>query len=195
MLYVGVSQGDRGAMTQHALVYSVEFQWLVLVGSDSLVINITNYEYSIKNTNQIRSSYQHRLRRVQKLLRRSLRRTASKRWLQSLPRTLDELISDASVQNWAVRQAHPNHGHRQKGAPLSYTCLTSRARYHQVGTLYPPFWSPGPSFFPLSTNQIMKYKKPLVATQREFDAAKIVFACIVGIQLITFIVIINQILS
>jgi len=182
-------------MTQHALVYSVEFQWLVLVGSDSLVINITNYEYSIKNTNQIRSSYQHQLRRAQKLLRRSLRPTARKRWLQSLPRTLDELISTASVQSWTVRQTHPNHGHRQQTTPLSYTCLTSRARYHQVGTLHPPFWSPRFTFFPLSTDHIMKQNKPLVATQREFDAAKIVFACIIGVQLITFIVIINQLLS
>ncbi len=150
MFYVCVSQGDRGAMTQHALVYSVEFQWLVLVGWDSLVINITKYEYSIKNTNQIRSSYQHRLRRVQKLLRHPLRGTTTKRWLQSLPRTLDELITNSNVQDWTVRQANPNHRHRQERAPRPSACLTSRARYTKWGLYIPLFVARGCSF-PLAT--------------------------------------------
>ena len=190
--------GDRGAMIQHALVYFVEFQWLVLVGADSLVITINEHEHSIKITNQIRSSYQHRLRRVQKLLRHTLRGTANKRWLQNLPRTLDELISDASVQDWTVRQAHPNHGHRQKGTPLSYASLTSTARYTKRG-LYIPLFVAAVVLFPLattlSTNHTMKNKKPLIASDRELESAKIVFASIIGVQILVFIAVINKLLS
>ena len=41
----------------------------------------------------------------------------------------------------------------------------------------------------------MKNKKPLVASDRELDAAKIVFASIIGVQIIVFIAVINKLLS
>ena len=41
----------------------------------------------------------------------------------------------------------------------------------------------------------MKNKKPLVASEREFNAAKIVFASIIGVQILVFIAVIENLLK
>ncbi len=41
----------------------------------------------------------------------------------------------------------------------------------------------------------MKNNKPLVASDRELESAQIVFACIIGVQLITFGAIIAELLK
>ena len=134
-------------MTQHALVYIVEFQWLVLVGWDSLVINITNYENNQSIINRIRSSSQNRLRRERKILRRQLRPTSLRRWLHSSRACLDKLNLTACRHRWTVRQPHPRDLHEQKeqtGHQVPHpTCLTSTARYTKRGLYIPLFCSRG----------------------------------------------------
>lgn len=137
-------------MTQHALVYSVEFQWLVLVGWDSLIINITKYYENNKITNRIRSSSQHRLRRVHELLRRQLRITSQGRWLQSSRACLDKLDANAHLHRWTVRQPHTHQRQGRQNTPPNPTCVTNNARYTKRGLYIPLFVARGCSF-PLAT--------------------------------------------
>ena len=189
-------------MTQHALVYIVEFQWLVLVGWDSLVINITNYEYNQSITNRFRSSSQRRLLSQTKQLHRQCCITSGRRWLQSSRAYLYKLGSTTCRHRWTVRQPNPRDLHQQSqeaGHQIPHpTSLTSNARYTKRGLYIPLFVARGCSFplaTKLSTNHIMKNKKPLIASDRELESAKIVFASIIGVQIIVFIAVIEKLLS
>lgn len=180
-------------------VYFEEFQSLVLCRLDSLVIDITNYEYNRSITNRLCSSSQRRLLGQTKQLHRQCCITSRRRWLQGSRAYLYKLGSTTCLHRWTVRQPRPRNLHQQKEETRHQvphpTCLTSTARYTKRG-LYIPLFVAAVVLFPLattlSTNHIMKQNKPLVASDRELDAAKIVFACIVGVQLITFIAIIAE---
>ena len=136
-------------------VYFEEFQSLVLCRLDSLVINITKYEQNTKVLTRFRSSSQHRLRRVRKLLRRQLRITSQRRWLPNSRAYLDKLNRTAHRHRWTVRQPHPRDLHQQiqaEGHQVPHpTCLTNALHAKQSGDSISPFFSARGCFFPLAT--------------------------------------------